>query len=143
MRARHLGAIAMFILEAPYPLLQTTTLLPNPQFSDSEAVLGTVNRKLTINGTRYTYVKRRDRRKLKWTFRLSRNKGMELRAFIQSYFAVKIRATDHRGRVWIGNFTNNPFEFDTPDAARPAIAPLPRGELQAIDIEFEGVEQHA
>ena len=45
--------------------------------------------------------------------------------------------------VTIGNFTNNPFEFDTPDAARPAIAPLPRGELQAIDIEFEGVEQHA
>ena len=133
----------MFTLEMPHPLLQTTTLLPSPQFSDNEGLLGSVNRKLAIDGTRYTYVKRRDRRKLKWTFWLSRNKGLELRAFIQSYFAAKIRVTDHRGRVWIGNLTNNPFEFDTPDAARPAIAPLPRGELQAIDIEFEGVEQHA
>ena len=133
----------MFTLEAPHPLLQTTTLLPNPQFSDNEGLLGSVNRKLAIDGTRYTYVKRRDRRKLKWTFWLSRNKGLELRAFIQSYFAAKIRVTDLRGRVWIGNLTNYPFEFDTPDAACPAIAPLPRGELQAIDIEFEGVEQHA
>ena len=48
---------------------------------------------------------------------------------------------DHNGRIWVGNFTNNPFEFNTSDAARPAIAPMPRGELQQIDIEFEGVEQ--
>jgi hypothetical protein len=93
-----------------------------------------------MDGTRYTYVKRRGgRRKLKWTFWLSRNKALELRAFIFAYFAAKVQATDHNGRVWAGNFTNNPFEFDTPDAARPVIAPMPRGELQAIDIEFEGV----
>ena len=30
----------MFQLSAPYPLLQTTTLLPNPQFSDSESADG-------------------------------------------------------------------------------------------------------
>ena len=97
-----------------------------------------MSRKLAMDGTRYTYVKRRGgRRKLKWTFWLSRNKALELRAFIFAYFASKVQATDHSGRVWAGNFTNNPFEFDTPDAAQPAIAPMPRGELQAIDIEFE------
>jgi hypothetical protein len=78
---------------------------------------------------------------LKWTFLLSRNKALELRAFLFAYFATKIKVTDHNNRVWVGNFTSNPFEFDTPNAARPAIAPMPRGELQAIDIEFEGVEQ--
>ena len=134
----------MFMLTAPYPSLQTTTLLPSPQFSDSEAVLDTVSRKLAMDGTRYTYVKRRGgRRKFKWTFWLSHNKGLELRAFIFAYFASKVRATDHNGRVWVGHFTSNPFEFNTPDAARPAIAPLPRGEMQAIDIEFEGVPQNA
>ena len=134
----------MFQFSAPYPALQTTTLLPSPQFSDSEAILDSVSRKLAMDGTRYTYVKRRGgRRKLKWTFWLSRNKALELRAFIFAYFAANVQATDHNGRVWAGNFTNNPFEFDTPDAAQPAIAPMPRGELQAIDIEFEGVQQYA
>ena len=45
------------------------------------------------------------------------------------------------GRVLLGNFTNNPFEFDTPQKAGPAIAPWPVGEAQMIDLEFEGVEQ--
>ena len=132
----------MFQLQAPYPGLQTATILPNPQFSDAENLLDTVNRKLALDGTRYTYVKRRlGRRKLKWTFQLTRNKGLELRGFIRAYFASLLKITDHNGRIWIGNFTNNPFEMDTTDTARPAITPMPRGEMQAIDIEFEGVEQ--
>ena len=132
----------MFTFEAPYPAIQTASLLPNPQFSDQEGLLATVTRKLAMDGTRYTYVKRRNaRRKLRWTFKVTRNKGMEVRAFFRSYFASKIRVTDHNGRVWIGNFVSNPFEFDTSDRAAPAIAPLPRGESQVIEIEFEGVEQ--
>ena len=134
----------VFQFTAPYPALQTTTLLPSPQFSDSEAVLASVIRKLAMDGTRYTYVKRRNgRQKLKWTFWLSRNKGLELRALIRAYFTSPVQAIDHNARVWVGNFTSNPFEFDTTEGAQPAIAPMPRGELQAIDIEFEGVEQYA
>lgn len=98
-------------------------------------------RKTAMDGTRYTYVKRKARRKLKWSFRLSRNKGLELRAFIYAYFASKIRVTDHLDRVWIGNFTNNPFEFDTTDRAGPAIPPMPRGESVMVELEFEGVQQ--
>ena len=132
----------MFEVAAPYPMLQTTTLLPDPQFSDQEGLAVTVSRKTAMDGTRYTYVKRKDdRRKLKWSFRLSRNKGLELRAFISSYFASKVKVIDHNGRIWVGNFTSNPFEFDTSDRAAPAIAPMPRGEIVNIEIEFEGVEQ--
>ena len=132
----------MFEIAAPYPMLQTTTLLPDPQFSDQEGLAVTVSRKTAMDGTRYTYVKRKDdRRKLKWSFRLSRNKGLELRAFIFSYFASKIKVIDHNGRIWVGNFTSNPFEFDTSGRAAPAIAPMPRGEIVNIEIEFEGVEQ--
>jgi hypothetical protein len=36
---------------------------------------------------------------------------------------------------------NNPFEFDTPERAAPARQGWPRGEIQAIDIEFEGILQ--
>ena len=132
----------MFTLQAPYPSLQTTTLLPNPQLSDQEGLTATVTRKTAMDGTRYTYVKRKgDRRKLKWSFRLMRNKGLELRAFLLAYFASPVKIIDHNGRMWVGNFTNNPFEFDTTARAAPAIAPMPLGEAQMIDLEFEGVEQ--
>lgn len=131
----------MFRMEAPYPTLQTLTVMPSPQFSDQETNLNTVARKLAMDGTRYTYVKRRTRRKLLWSFKLSRNKALEVRAFFMSYFASKIRITDHRNRIWLGYFTSNPFEFDTPSRAAPAISPMPRGETQTIDIEFEGEEQ--
>lgn len=131
----------MFQLQAPSPGLQTTTVLPDPVFGDQESLRASVNTKRASDGTRYTYVKRKQGRKLQWTFRLSRNKGLELRAFIQSYFASKIRVTDHAGRVWVGNLMNNPFEFDTVARSGPAIAPMPRGEQQTITLEFEGIEQ--
>ena len=132
----------MFTIQAPYPWLQTTTILPDPQFSDSEGLLVSVTRRVSMNGVRYTYVKRKDgRRKLLWTFKLTRNKGLELRAFLYAYFASRIKITDHNDRTWLGNFTNNPFEFDTPGRSPPAIPPMPRGEEQVIELEFEGVEQ--
>ena len=85
----------MFTLTAPYPLLQTTTLLPNPQLSDQEGLTATVTRKTAMDGTRYTYVKRKgDRRKLKWSFRLMRNKGLELRDFLVRL--LRFAGEDHR-----------------------------------------------
>ena len=132
----------MMTFQAPHPMLQTTSLLPNPQFSDSEESLLVVTRKTAIDGTRFTYVKRKGRRKLKWTFKLTRNKSLELRAFIQKYFAQVIKVTDYNGRVWIGNLVGNPFEFDTRERAAPAISPMPLGETVLIELDFEGVEQH-
>jgi len=131
----------MLQFQAPYPGVQTISVLPNPQLGDSESLRVNVITKRAMDGTRYTYVRRKGGRTLQWTFRLTRNKGLELRAFIQSYFASTIKVIDHSDRIWIGNFVNNPFEFDTPSRAGPAIAPMPRGETQVITLEFEGVEQ--
>ena len=131
----------MLQLQAPYPGVQTISVFPSPRLGDSESLRVNVITKRAMDGTRYTYVKRKGGRTLQWTFRLTRNKGLELRAFIQSYFASTIKVIDHSDRVWIGNFVNNPFEFDTPSRAGPAIAPRPRGETQMITLEFEGVEQ--
>ena len=117
----------MLTLEAPYPGVQTTSVLPSPLFSNAEFAKNEVSVKRAEDGTTYTYVKRQTRRKLQWTFRLTRAKGRELRAFLEAYFASKIKATDHDGEVWIGYFTNNPFEFDA----------VRRGE-QSITLEFEG-----
>lgn len=131
----------MFTLQAPHPSLQTTTILPNPKFGDSESLRVEMMAKRAMDGTLFTYVKRKGGKKLQWVFQLSRNKGLEVRAFLQSYFASTIQVTDHNGRVWVGKFTNNPYEFNTPSRAAPAISPMPRGENQTITLEFEGNEQ--
>jgi len=120
----------MVILQAPYPLLQTVTILPHPKFSDSEALTAEVMEYRSMIGTLYTYVKtKNNRRKLLMEFSLNRMKGLELRAFIRAYYYSKIRLTDHLDRVWVGNFTDNPFNFDTPNM------------MQEIQLTFEGIEQ--
>jgi len=131
----------MFEMSAPYPGLQTTSLLPNPQFSDSESLTDTLDVKRGSDGTLYTYKRTKNlRMKLQWTFLVTRNKGLEIRAFITSYSASKIRIVDHNDRIWIGHFINNPAEFTTRDRGAPAISPMPRGETVEVTIEFEGVE---
>lgn len=132
----------MMQLAAPYPAIQTVSILPNPQLSDSEALTASVAAKRAIDGTLYTYVRtKQGRRKMLWSFQLTRPKALELRAFLYAYFASKVKVTDHNGRIWVGNFMNNPFEFSTESRAGPAIGGLPRGETVSITLEFEGIEQ--
>lgn len=132
----------MFEISAPYPGLQTTSLLPNPEFSDTEALTDAVITKRAVDGTLYTYVKTTGgRKKLQWTFLLTRNKGLELRAFLTAYAASKVMVVDHNDRAWVGYFTNNPFELTSVRKAGPAIQDWPRGETHTVTLEFEGVEQ--
>lgn len=108
---------------------QTIMYLPNPTFSDSENSTAEIRRKFSMNGTRRTYVKSKDgRRKLIMRFDLTRAKGLELHAFIRAYYSTEILLTDYNDVVWLGYFTSNPFDFETPS----------RGEYQNIQIEFEG-----
>lgn len=131
-----------FVLQAPFPRLQTTSHLPRPEFSDSIAPTSVVQVKIAMDGTLRTHVKTKgNRMKLQWTFQLTRNKAMELSAFIRSYFASKVKVVDHNGGKWIGHFMNNPFEFETTRRAAPAISPLPKGEHVLVTLEFEGVRQ--
>lgn len=111
---------------------QTITYLPNPVLGDSEALAVGLTRKFSVNGTRYTYVKHKyGRRKLIMQFDLTREKGKELHAFIRAYYSTKVLLTDHTGVQWLGNFTINPFDFETSVV----------GDYQRIQLEFEGVQQ--
>ena len=110
---------------------QTTTVLPNPAWSDSEQLTGEVTIKRSINGGVYTYIKsKNDRRRLLFQFRLTRSKSLELKAFINAYYSSKIYLIDHENQRWIGNLLNNPFELE-------ALF----GEEQNIQLEFEGIKQ--
>lgn len=113
-------------LAAPYPGIQTITILPEPEFSDSEALTAEVSTQRTITGGLYTYVKTKNqRRKLVFALRLDRMKALELKAFIQAYYQSVILITDHNDVKWVGQFGSNPFEFEAM-------------QLNNIQIEFEG-----
>lgn len=127
-----------FTLLAALPLAKTTTVLPNPQFGDSEAATGTLNVLRTVTGNRRTYVKSRDgRRKLNWSFTLTRNKALELFEFYRSYNASQVFIQDHNNRNWIGFFVNNPFEIEMSRRGLPSVQDWPVGETCDVTIEFE------
>jgi len=124
-----------FILKAPYPGPQTTTLLPSPRWGDSKALTATVQSMRSMNGELYTYVKSRNgRKKFQWEFEISRHKALELREFIDSYQAALIQVIDHDGDTWIGYLRSNPFELT---GAGHAGDGWPGGETMSIILEFE------
>ncbi len=127
-----------FILVAPVPLTETTTVLPNPNFGDQEGATGELNILRTVNGRRRTYVISKERRKLRWDFTLSRNKALELFEFYLSYNAERISIKDHNERRWVGIITNNPFELQMDRRGVPTRQNWPVGESCAVTIEFEG-----
>lgn len=128
----------MIRLSAPYPMIETVTLLPNPSFGDSEALRDTVQMRRAMDGTSYSYVRRTGgRRQLQHEFTLTRMKALEVIAFIRAYQASKIQLVDHLGQTWVGNFTVNPAELETVRRS----ASSPGRELVNLRIEFEGVKQ--
>jgi hypothetical protein len=124
----------MFILEGPYPNIQTTTILPSPDWGDVNEPVATVKALRTMDGTLYTYTQTKNkRRKCHWDFKLSRDKALELKAFMASYYRTQIRVTDHDSVVWVGYLQTNPFELAGSDHA-PS---FPGGELATVSIDFE------
>lgn len=123
-----------FIIQAPLPALETTMLLPDPQFNDGEARRLTVEFKRSVNGTKRSYIKTNVRSTLNYQFSLTRMKALELRAFIASYYTAKLRVTNHKDEIWLCNFTSNPFEFEFSTRASGE----PGGERLNISLTFEG-----
>ena len=110
---------------------QTTTLLPNPEWSDNEGLLDEIIVKRVLEGQHHVYIKTKNqRRKLIFNLKLHRLKSLELRAFIQSYFSSEITLIDHLDQLWKGKFTINPFEFNTTSS-----------DIVNIQLEFEGIKQ--
>lgn len=129
----------MFVIQAPWPGPVTEHYLPNPQLGDSIGGTGSLEFKRAMNGTRYAYVKSRDRRRrLLFTFALSQDKALELQAFFDAYNGNQVKITDHTGTEYVGYFTTNPFEFE---AVGRSVASPSNYSLHQIQVEFEGFEQ--
>jgi hypothetical protein len=121
-------------MQAPYPAVKTTSILPSPQFSNTQGLktrIASIMR--SMNGSkRYTYVKKSPDETLTFQFLLTRPKSLELRDFILLYFASKVKITTHDGDVWSANFVNDPFEFTGERKAEPS------REMYTINVTMRG-----
>jgi len=127
-------------LGGPHPGVEIYTHLPNPLFGDSENTTHTVEKKRSIDNTRYTYVKTRDtRRRLSMRFNLTQAKAFELLEFVRAYHRTQIEIADHPGQVWFANITTSPNEVESQATGiKNSAIMFGHGIIQ---IEFEGTIQ--
>lgn len=124
----------MFRIEAPHPGYHTTIVLPSPSWGDSVELRSTMSTARAMDGTVYSYVKQKGgKKRLHFDFTISRNKALELRAFIKVYYRYLMKIVDYNNEQWIVSLQNNPFEFAGDSRAEP----FPGKETMTITLEFE------
>lgn len=132
----------MIYLMAPWNLIQTTTMLPNPDLGDLRNKVLSVNIRNSINGTFYSYKKSNktyfnglsyDRYRVTWEFKLRRGKTDELKAFIETYSGYEWRVVDWKERVYKMNLINDPVDFTC----------LTGDGLHVVRLELEGIKMAA
>jgi hypothetical protein len=120
---------------APYPLNQTTSILPSPDWNDSYNLKDEVTIKRAVNGALYTYVKHQNhRRRLLFSVKMT---------FHKAYYASRIYVKDWLNNEWVGYAVNSPFEFTTDEAGggQSSRCPSPAvgSDYTSIQFEFEVV----
>lgn len=124
----------MFLIQGPYPLVQSSIVLPSPLEGNTNTLTSTVQILRTSGGKMFTYVKaKRGRKKFRYDFAVSRDKSDELREFVDSYGGKPVKVTDHNEVVRIGFLTLNPFEVQGRGRSKGA----PGGEVYSTSIELE------
>lgn len=108
--------------------------LPPPEFNDGEALTDTVIVKRSMNNVLYSWVRKNDLRKLRYTFPLGRPKALELRDFVYASIGQIIKMTNWKGEIWMVNITNNPVELVLKSRY------VDERELANISVEFQGIK---
>lgn len=102
-----------FVMMAPHSLVQTTMLLPSPEFGDSDNIVAAINLKRSMNGKKRTYINTVPDEHLIYEFNLTRGKTLEVIEFIKIYYPHYVRIINHKSETWVAKIMNDPFDFTT------------------------------
>lgn len=122
----------LVLLEAP----GATIVLPAPELDDGQLFSGSFGTQRSMDGETYTYIKATELNQLRYTFRLPRNKALELRRFLLGFNSAALRLTNWKGEVWRTHLVNNPFDIRSTGRS----VACDGAELNEISLEFEGVK---
>lgn len=99
-----------FRIEAPYPALASTMLLPNAKIGNSLGLTSQVTVIRMMDGSRRSFIRRGgDKKRHQWNFLLAREKMEEFTDFVERYRGATFRVT-WRDNTYIGKVTLNPVE---------------------------------
>lgn len=102
----------MFILQAPYPAVQTTVVLPSAELGNHRKLAATVQTIRAMDGTLYTFIKsKRGRKSYQWDIICTKDKSLEVKEFVKAYAGSLVSVADHNGTKFVGHLTMNPIEF--------------------------------
>lgn len=123
-----------FIIQGPYPLMQSTLLLPSPKFGNQKNLASSVQVLRAMDGTVYTYVKpKRGRKVHRWDFVTTKDKVREVIQFVEEFSGGLLRTVDHDGTERIGYLTINPLEVTGEGRA----GGFPSGEVYRWTLSLE------
>jgi len=118
------------IIQAPWPAVADSIVLPNPLLDDKEHSVSSQAVKRAMDGTTYTYVKKSPNRMLSYTFDLSREKGLELQSFLDTYNGELFKLQNWKGEIWSVNLMTNPLNY-TQNVRGPNVG---------VNLQFEGTK---
>ena len=99
-----------FRIEAPYPAIASTVLLPRPRLGNNLGSSSSVRVVTMMDGSRRSFIKRGNGKKThRWDFLIADGKMEEFMDFIERYRAATMRIT-WRDRTIIGKVNANPVE---------------------------------
>lgn len=129
-----LGLKKYVLLQAPFNLIQTSVILPNPLLDDNESLISNLTLRRSMNGTPRTYVKTSKNRRLRYTFTMNRLKALELEGFCKAYNGTTIKMLNWKGEIWKVKLITNPIDFVQTRRYEPG------GDRTDVNLEFEGVK---
>lgn len=100
-------------LMAPHELVETTIILPRPDFSDDENLDIKVQYDQAMDGTIYSYKQTSDRSMISQNYILTREKAEELRRFFIAYSTKNIRLYNYDETVWVVKFEDKELSITT------------------------------
>lgn len=116
------------ILQAPYELIQATIFLPEPEYSNSEALSTQLIIRRSMSGKPYSYPKSDGKIKLSFSLILTREKSAELVEFVSAYSGYNWKLTDHKEKYWKVILLNEPELVNDGRS------------FEKINLDFEGEE---
>ena len=109
----------MYLFFAPAFFTSSLLILPKPDLGDGERLESRLSLNRALDGTTYTHVVSQPNRVYRWSFDLTRYKGVEFWGFYHRWHSETIRILELQSptdftvvNTYIGNFKINPITLE-------------------------------
>ena len=125
-----------YLIQASHPAYSAMIILPEPELGDTERAESKAVFKRSMNGNAYSHTTVHPNRTYKWTFILTRLKGLEFLTFYNTHSGGVWKVTRADSSELVGNIRINPLILDM---VRRGVVGASQ-ETVALEVEFETIQ---